>query len=227
MLTLLLTLSGMAAVESLSMLNIGVTSAIVYDSRLQRNSPLPGGLSLLAGLFTASVTVGITVVLGLTFLTEVTAFELTPATRYRGELLIGVLLVGLACYPLAAQKASPRWALTSMRRRPWLLAGVGALLGFAQAGSDVMYLAALAMLSAHQPRPLLWPLIVMGYCAIQLLPALLILLLATRRTARAQHIQRRLVRIVSRYGPRCIRVLCLVAGAALIVDSVLHRQYLW
>lgn len=226
-LALLLTLCGMAAVESLSMLNIGLTSAIVYDSRLHRRSPLPGGLSFLAGLFAASVAVGITVVLGLTFITELTAFELTPATRYRAELIIGVILVGVAFYPSTAGKASPRWAFTSIRRRPWLLAGVGAALGSAQAGTDVMYLAALAMLSAVHPRPLLWPLIVMGYCAIQLLPALLLLGLATRRTARAQRVQRRLVRVIARHGPRWVRALCLVAGAALIVDSVLHRHDLW
>lgn len=227
MLGLLLTLAGMAAVESLSMLNIGVTSAIVYDARLHRRSPLPGGLSFLAGLFASSVVVGITVVSGLTFLTELTAFELTPVTRYRGELIAGVVLVGLACYPSAARKASPRWGFTSMRRRPWLLAGVGAALGLAQAGTDVMYLAALALLSAHHPRPMLWPLIVMGYCAIQLLPALLLLGLATRRTARAQRVQRRLVRLTTRYGPRCVRALCLIAGAGLIIDSALHHQYLW
>jgi len=110
MLALLMTLSGFAVVESLNVLNIGVTSAIVYDNRLHRRSPVPGGLSFITGLFAATAAVGIAVVLGVTFFTERTAFALTPTMRYRGELVLGVVLVCLACFPSAARRASPRWA---------------------------------------------------------------------------------------------------------------------
>jgi len=225
MLALLLTLSGFAVVESLNVLNLGVTSAIVYDSRLHRRSPAPGGLSFIAGLFVATVAVGVAVVLGVTFFIDRTAFALTPTTRYRGELMLGVVLVSLACFPSAAQGVSPRFA--AMRRRPWLLACAGAALGLVQAATDVMYLAALAMLSAHHPRPLFWPLIVIAYCTIELWPPLLVVFLASRRTARAQRVQRRLVRVITRYGPVCVRALCLATGAALVIDSLLHSHYLW
>ena len=225
MLALLLTLSGFALVESLNVLNLGVTSAIVYDSRLHRRSPAPGGLSFIAGLFVATVAVGVAVVLGVTFFAERTAFTLTPTTRYRGELVLGVVLVCLACFPSAAQGVSPRFA--AMRQRPWLLACAGTVLGFVQAATDVMYLAALAMLSAHHPRPLFWPLIVIAYCTIELWPLLLVVFLGNRRTARARRIQRGLVRVITRYGPVLVRAVCLAAGVALGFDALLHSHSLW
>lgn len=121
MLKLLISLSGIALVESLNVLNLGVTSGIAYDSRLRRRSPLPGGLSFLAGLFAATLAVGIAVVLGVDLLTELTAFRMTPTLRYRGELVIGVVLVGVACFPSAAKRTSPGPAFAAMRQNPWLL----------------------------------------------------------------------------------------------------------
>ena len=227
MLVLMMTLSGLAVVESLNVLNIGVTSAIVYDSRLHRRSPLPGGLSFISGLLVATVVVGITVVLGVAFFTELTAFRLTPTMRYRGELVVGAVLVCVACYPAAARKASPRWAFAAVRQRPWLLGCAGAALGSGQAATDVVYLAALAMLSAYHPRPLIWPVIVVAYCTVELLPPLFVLFLATRRSARARRVQRGLVRVITRYGPLWVRALCLAAGAALVFDALLHSRNLW
>src|SRR5690625_2578198 len=223
MLSLMMTLSGFALVESLNVLNLGVTSAVVYDSRLHRRSPLPGGLSFIAGLFAATVAVGIAVVLGVTFVTELTAVELSPAMRYRGELVLAVVLVCLACYPVSARKVSLRFA--GMRRRPWLLACAGATLGFGQAATDVMYLAALVMLSAYRPRLATWPLIVVAYCVIELLPPLFVLCLATRRTVTARRVQHGLVRVVTRYGPICARVLCLAAAVVMAADVFLHSRF--
>lgn len=227
MLALVMTLSGMAAVESLNVLNLGVTSAIVYDSRLHRRSPLPGGLSFLAGLFLATVAVGVTVVLGVSLFTELHRLDLTPTMRYRGELIAGATLVGSAFYSAAARRSSPGAVFTRVRRSPWLLAGAGLTIGVAQAATDVMYLAALAMLSTHHPRPFIWPVIVVAYCAIELWPPLLVLFLATRRTARARRVQRRLVRALTRYGPIAVRAMCFAAGIALIVDAFMHSDSLW
>ena len=226
MLALIVTLSGMAVVESLNVLNFGVTSAIVYDSRLHRRSPLPGGLSFIAGLFMATLAVGIAVVLGVAFFTELTAFKLTPAERYRGQLVVGALLICVACYPSVARKVLPRKAFNVTLHRPWVLGCAGAALGFGQAATDVMYLAALAMLSASHPRPSIWPLIVVAYCIIELLPPLLVLFLATRRAARARRIQRGLVRVITRSGPIWVRALCLATGAVLVVDALLHSRSL-
>jgi hypothetical protein len=230
-LALLVTLFGFALVESLNVLNLGLTSAIVYDSRLHRRSPLPGGLSFIAGLFAATVAVGIVVVLGVSLAIDPSALDLTPRMRYRGELVIGLVLVALARYPVAAKRESPRSALAAMRRRPWVLACGGAALGVTQAATDVMYLAALAMLAAHLPRPSmwqgLWPAIVAAYCAIELWPPLLVLFLATRRCARARLVQRSIVRVITRYGPQLVRAMCLAAGVALVVDSLRHSHDLW
>jgi cytochrome c biogenesis protein CcdA len=213
--------------DSANVLNIGVVSAVVYDSRLGRRSAIPGGLSFVAGVFAVTVTFGLCVVLGLSFLTDVLDFKITPALRFRGELLLGVVLICLAYFPLVAQTSAPGWALTAMRQRPWLLGFVGVAVGLGQAPTAVPYLTGLAMLAALDPRPQLWPLIVIAYCTIALLPSLLLVGLSTRRTKRAQRIQRSLVRVITRYGPMSVRILFLVAGSALVVDAMIHHNALW
>jgi len=227
MLALLLAMSGFAFLDSLNVLNVGVTSAVVYDSRLGRRSPVPGGLSFIAGVFTVTTTFGIGMVLGLSFLTDVMNFELTPTLRYRGELALGILLMCLAFFPLVAQTTAPGWAMTAMRQRPWLLGFVGIAVGLGQAPTAVPYLTALALLSARNPLPQFWPLIVVVYCAIALTPSLVVLTLATRRTARAQRMQRRIVRTLTRYGPMSVRVLFLVVGIALVSDALIHHHAIW
>lgn len=212
--------------DSANVLNIGVVSAVVYDSRLGRRSAIPGGLSFVAGVFAVTTTFGLAMVLGLSFLTDVLDFKITPAIRFRGELLLGVVLICMAYFPLVAQTSAPGWALTAMRQRPWLLGFVGLAVGLGQAPTAVPYLTGLAMLAALDPRPQLWPLIVIAYCTIALLPSLLVVGLSTRRTKRAQRIQRRLVRVITRYGPMSVRILFLVVGSALVVDALIHYKAL-
>ncbi|MGB3485531.1 MAG: GAP family protein [Mycobacterium sp.] len=227
MIALLFGLLGLAALDSLNVLNVGVTSAAIYDSRLNRRSPLPGALSFIAGVFLVTTAFGICVVLGLTFLTGLVDFDLTPTIRFRGELIVGMVLIGLAFFPLVAQTTAPGWALAAVRQRPWLLGVLGAAVGAGQAPTAVPYLAALAMLSAYDPRPEAWPLIVIVYCALAQIPLLLLVFLATRRTRRAQQAQRKLVRVITRYGPISVRVLFLVAGVALVADALVHYDALW
>lgn len=93
---LLLILVGLAFLDSLDVLLVGVVTAVVYDSRLNRRSPLPGGLSFLGGVFTATTAFGIFTVLGIYFLSELVDFELTPTPRYWGGFALGVILILLA-----------------------------------------------------------------------------------------------------------------------------------
>jgi cytochrome c biogenesis protein CcdA len=193
-------------------LNVGVVSAVVYDSRLSRRSPIPGGLSFIAGVFTVTTTFGLCTVLGLSILTDLTNFEITPAIRYRGALALGIVLICVAFFPLVAQTSAPGWAMTAMRQRPWLLGFVGLAVGTGQAPTAVPYLTALATIAALHPRPPIWPVLVILYCAMVLTPPLLVLALSTRRSVRARRIQRSLVRVLIRYGPISVRMLFLVAG---------------
>ncbi|MCP2316768.1 Sap, sulfolipid-1-addressing protein [Nocardia amikacinitolerans] len=226
MVTLLLALTGFAFLDSLDLLLVGVTVAIVYDSKLGRRSPLPGGLSFVAGVFAMTTTFGICAVLGITWLTSLLGFELTPTIRYWGELAVGAVLLVLAVLPSGARRAPPAWA-TRARRRPWVLALVGVAIGFAQAPTAVPYLAGLAMLSAHDPLPPLWPLIIVAYCALALLPPLLILALSLRDSARARRVYRAIVRTLTRYGPLSVRIIFGLLGIALITDAIVHHTHLW
>ncbi len=223
MLIFLSVLAGLAVLDSLDVLLVGITTAVVLDSRLGRRSPVPGAVSFIVGVFLVTTVFGICTVLGLHFLTDLVHFELTPALRYWGELVIGVVLVLLGCVRMSGgDRSVPGWALQA-RRRPVLLGLMGVGIGLGQAPTAVPYLAALAMISARDPRPALWPLIVVVYCAIALLPPALVLFTATRRSALAQRFHRGLVRILGRFGPRAIRALFLVFGIVLIVDAA--RNY--
>ncbi|WP_039814689.1 GAP family protein [Nocardia otitidiscaviarum] len=228
MLIFLLVLAGFAFLDSLDVLMVGVTTAVIYDSRLGRRSPVPGVLSFLAGVFAVTTTFGICTVLGLSFVTDLVDFTVTPTLRYWGELIAGIVLLTLGAVRISGSTtaAVPTWALEA-RRRPWLLGLAGIAIGLGQAPTAVPYLAALAMLSARDPRPAVWPLIIIGYCAIALLPPALVLLTATRETARARRFHRRLVRGMRRFGPASVRVLFLIFGAVLVIDALRHHTVLW
>lgn len=227
MTVLLLTLAGLAVLDSLNVLNIGVVSAVIYGSRLNRQSALPGGVSFIAGVLTVTIAFGLCAVLGLGLLTDLTNFHLTPAVRYWGEIGFGLVLIVLAFFPLVAQTTAPGWALAAMRRRPWLLGFLGAAIGLGQAPTAVPYLAGLAMISALQPRPPTWPLIVILYSAATMLPCMVLLGLSTSRSKRADQAQRWLVRNLTQYGPIGVRLLFLVAGVVLVADAVVHRNQWW
>lgn len=227
MAALVLALVGLALLDSLNVLNAGVVSAVIFTSRLGRRSPIPGALSFIGGVFVVTTTFGVCTVLGLSFLTSLLDFHVTPAIRFRGELILGVLLVGLAFFPLTAQSSAPGWAMAAMRDRPWLLGLLGLAVGTGQAPTDVPYLTALAMLASLHPRPAIWPAIIVCYWGIALSPSLLILGLSMRRTVRAARIQRALVRALTRYGPLSVRLLFLVFGVGLVADALVNHSALW
>ncbi|MGV0046072.1 GAP family protein [Mycobacterium colombiense] len=227
MAALALALAGLAFLDSLNVLNVGVVSAVIFDSRLGRRSPIPGALSYIAGVFAVTTAFGVCTVLGIGFITEALDFHLTPAIRFRGELLLGIVLIGLAYFPLTAQSSAPGWALAAMRQRPWLLGFLGLAVGSGQAPTAVPYLTGLAMLAALHPRPPLWPLIIIAYWTIALSPPLLILALSMRKTMRAKRIQRAIVRALTRYGPMSVRLLFLVFGTGLIADALVNHSALW
>ncbi|OBH12518.1 GAP family protein [Mycobacterium sp. E1747] len=224
---LVVALAGLALLDSLNVLNVGVVSAVVFDSRLSRRSPVPGALSFIAGVFAVTTTFGVCTVLGLSFLTHAVGFHVTPAIRFGGELALGLVLTGLAYFPLTAQSSAPGWALAAMRERPWLLGFLGLAVGSGQAPTAIPYLTGLAMLAALNPRPPLWPLAIIIYWAIALSPPMLILALSMRKTMRAKRIQRRLVRVLTRYGPMSVRLLFLVFGIGLMADALVNHSALW
>lgn len=227
MLGLLLPLLGFALLDSLNVLNLGVTSAVVYDSRLSRRSALPGGLSFIGGVFAATSTFGVLTVLGLSFLTDRVDLEVTPTLRYWGQLVLGVVLIAVASLSGSARPTPPLWALNLTRRNPWLFAIVGLVIGFGQSATSVPYLTSLTMLSARDPLPSTWPLVVVAYCSVALLPSLLVLALSTRRTLRARRAQRNIVRATTRFGPVTVRILFVGVGVVLVAGALWNYRALW
>jgi hypothetical protein len=227
MLGLLLPLLGFAFLDSMNVLNLGVTSAVVYDSRLSRRSALPAGLSFVAGVFTATAAFGVLTVLGLSNLADRVEFELTPTVRYWGQLVLGLVLIAVASFSGSARPAPPLWALNLTRRNPWLFGIVGLAIGVGQAATSVPYLTSLAMVSSHSPLPTAWPAIVLVYCGLAAVPSLLVLALSTQRTIRSRRVQRNVVRVMTRFGPTTVRVLFLGVGVVLVVGALMNYRALW
>jgi hypothetical protein len=227
MLGFLLPLLGFALLDSLNVLNLGVTSAVVYDSRLSRRSALPGGVSFVSGVLVATTTFGLLTVLGISFLTERVEFDITPTVRYWGQLALGLVLIAVASFSGSARPAPPIWALNLARRNPWLFAIVGIVIGVGQAVTSVPYLTTLTMISARNPLPTLWPLIVLGYCALALVPSMSVLTLSAQRTIWARRLQGNIIRVTTRYGPSTVRILLLGAGVVLVIGALLNYRALW
>jgi hypothetical protein len=180
-----------------------------------------------AGVFVATATFGVLTVLGLSFLTDRVEFDVTPTIRYWAQLVLGLVLIAVASVSGSARPAPPIWALNLTRRNPWLFAIVGIVIGLGQAATSVPYLTSLTMVSARNPLPTLWPLIVIGYCAVALLPSLSVLALSTRRTIRARRAQRNIVRATTRYGPVTVRILFLGVGTVLVIGALMNYRALW
>ncbi|WP_163801423.1 GAP family protein [Mycolicibacterium sediminis] len=228
MLALLLPLIGFAFLDSLNVLNLGVTTAVVYDSRLSRRSPLPAGVSFIAGVFAATATFGVLTVFGLSFLTDRADVDVTPTVRYWAQLVLGLVLIAVAAFSgRASGVAPPERVVRAARRNPWLFVIVGLAVGFGQSATSVPYLSALALISAHQPIPFAWPVLVLGYCAVALSFSVFVLALSTVRTIRARRVQRHLVRAITRFGPPVVRVLFGIIGVVLVVGALLNHGALF
>lgn len=222
--TLLLAFAGFACVDALNVLNLGTSTAIVYTSRLERRSALPGGLSFVVGLYSALLAFGVGTVVGVRYLVGPEA--ISSSARYWAQLVIGIVLIAVASLTWFSNPGTPKVIRTIAERYPWLLVLVGLTLGCAEAATSAPYLSALAMLASHRPLPSGWVLMLMGYCLIAVAPSTFILVLSTRRTPGARRAQRTLVRTVSRYGPTAIRVIFLFLGTLFIANALAHASAL-
>ena len=225
MITLLSALVGFAVLDSLDVLLIGITAAIAYDARLRRTPPLKTGLAFIGGVFLATTSFGLLAVLGFDFLTGIVDFELTPTVRYWGELVLSVVLIALALLP-QSDRPPPAWT-AKFRRSPSLLAVTGFAVGIVQAPTAVPYLAGLAMLSSYSPLPPTWPMIVVAYCVLALIPPLVVLVMSMGSSRAARRRYRRVVRVLTKFGPAVVRIVFGIIGCALLLDVIVNRSYLW
>ncbi|MGF0310171.1 GAP family protein [Rhodococcus sp. IEGM1428] len=222
MVTLLLALVGFAILDSLDVLLIGVTAAIAVHSRTTRRSPFRAGLAFVGGVFTATTAFGIVTVLGIDFVTDLFDFTVTPTVRYRTEFVVGLVLISLGALR-TAERRPPAWAARAGSSIP-VVALTGLTIGVVQGPTAVPYLAGLTMLSTYVPRPQWWPAIVFVYCLIALIPPILVLILASRKSRRSRRAFVTTVRGLTRYGPPTVRVIFVVLGVALLADALVHAR---
>jgi hypothetical protein len=224
--TALIQLSGLVFADSLNVFNIGAMWAIAHNARTQRRSPMPGGLSFIAGLYAFTACYGLVLVLGLDALTRVVDFQITPAMRYRTELVLGAVLIGLSFLPLRTRKtANPRVG-PLLRSKPWLLGIVGIGAGATQAPFSLPYLTLLGAIATLDPIPAFWPFVVLGYAAAVQVPPLLALGLASWRSPKARKIQISIALAITKYGRTVLRILLATVGVVLLGDALLNYD-LW
>ncbi|WP_032377928.1 GAP family protein [Rhodococcoides fascians] len=223
MVTLLLALVGFAILDSLDVLLIGVTAAIAVHSRTTRRSPFRAGLAFVGGVFTATTAFGFVTVLGIDVVTDLFDFTVTPTVRYRTEFVVGLVLISLGALR-TAERRPPAWAARAGSSIP-VVALTGLTIGLVQGPTAVPYLAGLTMLSTYVPRPQWWPAIVV-YCLIALIPPILVLILASRKSRRSRRAFVTTVRGLTRYGPPTVRVIFVVLGVALLADALIHARHL-
>ncbi|OZE74293.1 hypothetical protein CH305_21700 [Rhodococcus sp. 15-649-2-2] len=222
MVTLLLAIVGFAILDSLDVLLIGVTAAIAVHSRTTRRSPFRAGLAFVGGVFTATTAFGIVTVLGIDFVTDLFDFTVTPTVRYRTEFVAGLVLISLGALR-TAERRPPAWAARA-GSSILVVALTGLTIGLVQGPTAVPYLAGLTMLSTYVPRPQWWPAIVVVYCLIALIPPILVLILASRKSRRSRRAFVTTVRGLTRYGPPTVRVIFVVLGVALLADALIHAR---
>ncbi|OZF46062.1 hypothetical protein CH293_21270 [Rhodococcus sp. 14-2470-1b] len=225
MITLFAALTGFAILDSLDVLLIGLTAAIAYDARMRRRSPLRTGSAFLGGVFAATTAFGILAVLGIDFLSRIVDFELTLTVRYWGEAAVGATLIVLACVPRSS-RPPPAWTARFRASAP-LLATTGFAIGIVQAPTAVPYLAGLAMISASDPLPAAWPVVIVLYCLLAPGIPAAVLALSMGRSPSARRRYRSVVRALTAYGPAAVRVVFAVIGSVLVIDALVHHTHLW
>jgi hypothetical protein len=224
--TALLQLSGLVVADSLNVFNIGAMWAIAHNARMKRRSPLPGGLSFIAGMYVFTAGYGLCMVVGLDALTRGLHVELTPEIRYRAELILGLVLLGIACLPLRRRQRSQNPRIGALlRSRPWLLGVVGVGVGATQAPFSLPYLTLLTALATRDPLPTMWTVVVLGYAAAVQVPPLLALAIASWRSPKALKVQLTVATAVAKYGRTVVRLLLAAVGLVLLTDAVAHHHY--
>jgi cytochrome c biogenesis protein CcdA len=221
--TALLGLGGLAFADSLNVFNVGAVWSIVNDCRKGHRSPTAGALSFIAGLYVFTACYGLCMVLGLDAVTRKVDFEVTPGVRYPVELTVGIVILVLAYVLPSTHSAAPRRKSRLFPRRPWTLSFVGMGAGATQAPLSLPYLTLIGALAAQETLPPGWPLLILGYAAVIQVPALLVLLLATRRAAWTHRCQLSIALWFSRNGWRAVRIILVAVGVALATDALVHH----
>ena len=166
--------------------------------------------------------------LGLTFLTKRVDVEVTPTVRYWGQLILGLVLIArlarvdvgrTATTRVGVERRAPQ-SVAVRHRRVGRRAGAGGHVGALpdRAGDDLRAQSVADGVARDRDRILRnahWRR--RCWCSA----------LSVRKTMRARRMQRRVVRVMTRFGPLVVRTLFLAIGLVLVADALWHYAELW
>lgn len=205
----LLTLAGLALLDSLSLGTLVIPVALVVSRRRVDVGPLGVYFAAVVGIYLA---LGLALVLGIEALTGpfLRAFDTEPA--HWVKLVLGVLLVAVGAFtPTPKTRTGRRPEPRSLAPAAMVALGAGAAL--TEAATMVPYLAGTAIIAGMGVGWGVKLLALAGYCLVMVLPALLLIALAGVAGGRLWPRLERWVPVLEREARTTLLWIAAIAGA--------------
>ncbi|MFC0527464.1 GAP family protein [Phytohabitans kaempferiae] len=222
---LLLSLAGLALIDSTSIGTLFIPIWLMLVSVPLRPGRLLGYLATVAGFY---FVVGILLVLGATPLADAVGGSLDHPVALWIQLGIGVGLFALSFrFDSKRQRkrgSGPvaRWQerVMSGSGSPGWLVGLALIAAVAEVATMLPYLGAIGMMTTSDLDGTLVPVLLAGYCAVMVLPALVLLALRTAARERVEPLLRRMSKWMERHAASATGWVLGIAGFLVARDAV-------
>ncbi|WP_432504580.1 GAP family protein [Kineococcus arenarius] len=224
MLSLILPILGLAALDSLNPSAITVTLLLILRAAERRAHPAHLVLPYLAGIFLTMITGGVLLLLGLDAALTTAQDSVSPRTTYVIRLVVGaaLLLVGTLTPTRSARPPRTNDAATASPGRLLLL---GLAVTVVELPTAVPYLAALGLIGSSDLPPIQWVPLLVGYNGVVVLLPLALLIASRLVGARFQTWAQRRSQSLARSGRGLVLTLAFVVGLYLTADAAYYFDF--
>ncbi len=216
----LVAIFGLAAVDSLNPSALAVTLYL-----LTKKDFSPKVLAYISGIFCTYFTIGILLTLGLgkIFTTLGTALESDAA--YAGQLIVGLLMFGYAVFGgrFTSKKTKSEKIPSSQKLGALFMLGV--VITFVEFATALPYIAAIGILAKSQMIFSLKIAILFAYNSIMILPPLMLLVLAQRKSEKMQATFDRWRLKMQKGAREAVYWIFGIVGFLLVSDAVRHFNW--
>jgi cytochrome c biogenesis protein CcdA len=209
----LLGIAGLAIVDSL---NPSLFIAQFY--LLTTPKPVPRILTYILGIFVAYLAGGLVILLGLREVIGRIATDTPPLLSIGLQLVIGLGLL-FAALRISGAPRPPEEAKKPRLLAPWFTFFFGMLVNLNELTTALPYFVALERMSAQGLETVSTIVVLVAYNIVFCLPLLAFLWLFMANRARFEVYIERFQAWMSRWMPRLIKIICLVIGVLLTVNS--------
>ncbi|WP_432497011.1 GAP family protein [Kineococcus auxinigenes] len=227
MLSLVLPILGMAALDSLNPSAIAVTLLLILratDHRDHSTHPARLVLPYVAGILLTMLTGGALLLLGLDAALSAVQESISQRTTYAIRLTVGAVLLLIGTLTPTRSRRPPRTngATTASPVRLLLL---GLAVTVVELPTAVPYLAALSLIGSSDLTPIRWVPLLVGYNVVVVLPPLVLLVASRLAGARFQARAHRRSQSLTRSGRGLVLTLAFVVGLYLTADAAYYFDF--